>query len=153
MENTGVSLTQEMQKGFADGHHLGQITEHWDFTQALAGAGAIRSNVKDMTQFLAANMELLNSPLTGLLKECHQQQYSAGSGINIGLGWLLYHSDHADVIWHNGGTSGFRSFLGFNLETQKGVVILSNSTEGWPEQLGLSLLDPESYKKPGVDNE
>lgn len=146
MENTGISLTQEMRKGFADGHHLGQIAEHWNFTQAFAGAGAIRSNVKDMIQFLAANMELLNSPLTDLLKECHKQQYSTGSGINIGLGWLLYHSDYADIIWHNGGTSGFRSFLGFNLATQKGVVILSNSTEGWPEQLGLSLLDPENHK-------
>jgi CubicO group peptidase (beta-lactamase class C family) len=151
MQNTGISLTQETLKEFAKGHHLGKIAEYWDFTQAMAGAGALRSNVKDMTQFLATNMGFLNSYVNNLLKGCHSQQYSAGSGINIGLGWLLSHSDHADIIWHNGGTGGFRSFLGFNPETKKGVVILSNSTEGWTEQLGLSLLDPESYKKPVVD--
>jgi hypothetical protein len=111
----------------------------------------IRSNVKDMTQFLAANMGLLNSPITDLLKQCHKKQCSAVSNTDIGLGWMISHSKDADVIWHNGGTGGFRTFLGFNLKTQKGIVVLSNSSEGWPDLFALSLLDPENYKKPCVD--
>lgn len=151
MKNTGVSLTPKMQEQFSKGHHSGQIVEYWDCTQAIAGAGALRSNIKDMTRFLAANIGSQNSPVTDLLRECHKQQYSAGPDTNIGLGWVISHSDHADVIWHNGGTGGFRTFLGFNPKTQKGIVVLSNSTEGWPDQFGLSLLDPENYKKPVVD--
>lgn len=151
MKNTRVALTPEMKEQFAKGHHSGQIVEYWDCTQAIAGAGALRSNIKDMTKFLAANIENLNSPVTDLLRECHKQQCSAGPDTGIGLGWIISHSNHADVIWHNGGTGGFRTFLGFNPKTKKGIVVLSNSTEGWPDQFGLSFLDPESYKKPVVD--
>lgn len=151
MNNTAISLTPEMQKQFANGHHLGQIVAHWEATPAIMGAGMLRSNVKDMTQFLAANMGLLNSSITDLLKQCHRQQFTAFPNTDIGLGWIISHSDDADVIWHNGGTGGFRTFLGFNPKTQKGIVVLSNSTEEWPDLFALSLLDPENYKKPIVD--
>ena len=151
MNNTSISLTAEMQKQFAKGHHLGKTVEHWHLNQALEGAGALRSNVRDMTKFLEANIGILNSPITDLLKGCHKQQCFAWPDTNIGLGWIISHSENADVIWHNGGTGGFRTFLGFNPKTKKGVVVLSNSTEVWPDQFGLNLLDPETYKKPVVD--
>lgn len=151
MKTTAITLSGDMKKHFANGYHLKQEMEHWDIP-TLAGAGALRSNIKDMTHFLSASMGLLNSPLTDLLKECHKQQGSAGTpNTDIGLGWIISRSNNADVIWHNGGTGGFRTFLGFNLKTQKGVVILSNSTEGWPDLFGFCLLDPENYKKPVVD--
>lgn len=54
-------------------------------------------------------------------------------------------------MWHNGGTGGFRSFIGFNAKAEKGVVVLSNSTEGWPDAFSLGLLDPSTYAKPIVD--
>jgi D-alanyl-D-alanine-carboxypeptidase/D-alanyl-D-alanine-endopeptidase len=31
-------------------------------------------------------------------------------------------------VWHNGGTGGFGSFLGFDPERERGVVVLTNST-------------------------
>lgn len=154
MKHTGVSLTPEMQADLAKGHDARQAAEYWDLTEAAAGAGALRSNVEDMTQFLAANMGSLRSPLTSLLRECHKRQCATGPDTpdtDMGLGWIISHSDQADVVWHNGGTGGFRTFLGFNPKTEKGIVVLSNSTEGWPDLFGLSLLDPANYKKPVVD--
>ena len=32
-----------------------------------------------------------------------------------------------DVVWHTGGTGGYRTFAGFVKETGKGVVVLTNS--------------------------
>ena len=151
MKNTGVFVSSERARDFARGHHQGQIVDYWDFTQAIEGAGSLRSNVKDMTQFLSANMGLINIHLTELLSRCHQVQNSAGPNDSVGLGWVISHSDAGDVIWHNGGTGGFRTFLGFNLKTQKGVVVLSNSSAGWPDLFGLSLLDPDNYKQPVKD--
>jgi len=127
MKNTGITLPTEMEKHFAKGYHQMQEIPHWDIP-TLAGAGALRSNIKDMTKFLAACM----------------------SG-DIGLGWMISHSSHADVMWHNGGTGGFRAFLGFNPKTQKGIVVLSNSSEAWPDSFSLSILDPETYPKPAVN--
>ncbi len=150
MKNTGIALTPKMEEQFAKGHHLGQPVEHWDLTQSMAGAGALRSNVKDMTQFLAANMGLLNSPVTDLLRQCHNQQHEPAPTIGVGLGWILNRSNDATVIMHNGGTGGFRAYLGFSSKAQKGIVILTNSTSDWPDELGASFLDPE-FKKPSID--
>ncbi|MEM6517966.1 MAG: serine hydrolase domain-containing protein [Cyanobacteria bacterium P01_C01_bin.70] len=46
----------------------------------------------------------------------------------IGLGWFVDYLPKIDqpVYWHNGGTGGYRSFCGFILNTQTGVVVLSN---------------------------
>ncbi len=42
--------------------------------------------------------------------------------------------------WHNGGTGGFRTFAGFDPQTQTGVVVLTNSNTG-ADDLGFYLLD------------
>lgn len=149
MPNTSISLSDEMAANFASGHHLAQEVEHWDIL-GLAGAGALRSNIKDMANFLAANMNGSESPIHALLSQCHQQQYSPMPAFAVGLGWMLTTSNQAELVWHNGGTGGFRSYIGFNPKLQKGVVILSNSTEDWPDELGLLVLDPD-YKRPAVD--
>jgi hypothetical protein len=63
---------------------------------------------------------------------------------------MLTCSNQSEIIWHSGGTGGFRSYLGFNPKTERGIVILSNSTEDWPDELGMVLLDPD-YKLPYID--
>ena len=40
--------------------------------------------------------------------------------------------------------------LGFNPKTQKGVVVLSNSTGDWPDEFGSVILDPD-YQRLVVD--
>lgn len=150
MKSTGISTIPNLNQRFAKGYHLKQEMSHWDIP-TLAGAGALRSTIKDMTRFLRANMGLLNSSMTTLLKECHKPQCQAGPLGDIGLGWLIDHSTGGDIIWHNGGTYGFRSFLGFNSKTQKGIVVLSNSSEGWPDAFALRILDPSTYSPSPVD--
>jgi serine-type D-Ala-D-Ala carboxypeptidase/endopeptidase len=147
--NTSISLTDEMSRNFATGHHLGHTVGYWDIP-GLAGAGALRSNVKDMSRFLAANMALSQSPLTKIMQQCHEQQCTVSTDCAFGFGWVLSNSNHAELIWHDGGTGGFRTFLGFNPKLQRGVVILSNSTEDWPDEFGVLLLNPE-YKRPLID--
>ena len=48
-------------------------------------------------------------------------------GINmdeIGMSWMI---DRVNgIIWHNGGTGHYNSYLGFNPETGTAVVVLSN---------------------------
>jgi CubicO group peptidase (beta-lactamase class C family) len=143
MKNTAISLSADMKKNFAKGYHQTQETEHWDIP-ALAGAGGLRSNIKDMTRFLSANMGLIPLPIKGLLKQCHKQQFTIGLSEGVGLGWMISHDNGSEIIWHNGGTGGFRTFLGFNPEMQRGIVILSNSSEDWPDELSFGLLDPTS---------
>lgn len=151
MKHTGICPTAEMQEVFATGHHLRQPVGNWDFTPSAVGCGGLRSNIKDMVNFLAANMDGSQSPIHALLSQCHQQQHSPTPGFGVGLGWMLSTSNQAELVWHNGGTGGFRSYIGFNPKLKKGVVILSNSTEDWPDEFGLVVLDPD-YKRPAIDS-
>lgn len=45
-----------------------------------------------------------------------------------------------DIIWHNGGTGGYRSFLGFDPIAGHGVVILSNANVS-VDDLGFHFID------------
>ena len=44
------------------------------------------------------------------------------------------------VLWHTGGTGGFRSFLGFVKETETGVVVLSNCARS-VDAIGFRILE------------
>ena len=59
----------------------------------------------------------------------------------IGLGWHLTPMDRRGrkMIWHNGGTGGFSSWMGFVKETRTGVVVLSNSANS-VDDIGVRLL-------------
>ena len=64
------------------------------------------------------------------------QELQAEVGRKMGLGWH-FSKDH--IRWHNGGTGGYKSFCGIDLEKNRGVVVLSNSTYS-VDDLGLYLL-------------
>ena len=44
---------------------------------------------------------------------------------------------------HDGGTGGFRSFIGFDPKARIGVVVLSNGNRSGVEDIGLHLLNPK----------
>ena len=47
-----------------------------------------------------------------------------------------------DLIWHNGGTGGYRTFIGFDPIARIGIVVLSNAgTAAGPDDIGRHLLD------------
>jgi len=61
--------------------------------------------------------------------------------MEVGLGWLIAHPPQAagPVLWHNGGTSGFRSFVALDREADTAVVVLTNTARS-VDRLGLRLL-------------
>jgi serine-type D-Ala-D-Ala carboxypeptidase/endopeptidase len=63
--------------------------------------------------------------------------------LEIALGWHVWIRDGHEIIWHNGGTGGYRTWIGFDPKIRTGVVVLSNtSTNGGADDIGLHLLDP-----------
>ncbi len=59
----------------------------------------------------------------------------------MGLAWFMDRLSGTPHImtWHNGGTGGYCSFLGFVRETRTGVIVLSNSTNS-VDALGARIL-------------
>ncbi len=144
MNNTRIEVAPEMNERFAVGHNATlQPASNWDLGEAMAGAGALRSNPDDMLTFLAANLGYVKTPLEPAMAEMLEVMRPTGSPqLQTGLGWLLLTRNGKEIVWHNGGTGGYRSFIGFERQSGVGVVVLSNAfTMEGADDIGLHLLD------------
>ena len=77
-----------------------------------------------MHRYLVANLQPEKTALGAALQLVHQSRHPAGTGMHVGLGWLVRDTDDGPVHWHNGGTAGFGSFIGFDLAQDLGVAVL-----------------------------
>jgi serine-type D-Ala-D-Ala carboxypeptidase/endopeptidase len=144
MNDTCITLSAEQRARFAKGYADDQQTSPWTF-DCLAGCGAIRSTAADMVKFLEANMGLRKTALAPALRRtCDHFEETGEKDLRIGLGWHVFNKYGSDIIWHNGGTGGFRSWCGFRPDTKVGVVVLSNSSHS-VDEIGLHILEPQ-YK-------
>jgi CubicO group peptidase (beta-lactamase class C family) len=138
MDNTRVVFTPNMIKHLAKGHENGEEVENWDLP-ALVGAGGIRSSAVDMVKYVQANMGVIKSPLYDAMQLSHKTAYeNEDQKFEIGLTW--HFDNDGAIVQHGGATGGYRAFAGFLRGTEKGVVVLTNSTEGIG-RLGIHLLD------------
>ena len=142
MKETRLAMTAAMKARLAKGHYVdGRPAPNWDLG-TLAGAGGIRSTVNDMMKFVAANMSPPKTELGRAMELAQTPRHEAGSpNVQIGLGWHITTSPGGTVVWHNGETGGYHSFVGFDRKKKMGVVVLSNSA-GSIDDIGIHLLDP-----------
>ena len=89
--------------------------------------------------------------LAGAMREAQRPRRQIATGDSIGLAWITTHTRRVAITWHNGGTGGYRGFLGLDRKEKRAVVILANSANS-VDDLGFHLLDPTSpLGRPGVD--
>lgn len=140
MTDTRIECTPEMEKRAAKGHSMGNEVDKY-YLPAIAGAGAIRSTAVDMIKYLKANMGLEKTDLCEAMQLSHKNTGRGNEHVKMGLGWIIMDVEGEEVIWHDGGTKGQMSFMGFNKSRNIGVVVLTNST-GFPDDIGFHLLNP-----------
>ena len=148
MESTVISLTEELKERLAKGHNKAGEVPNWDIP-TLAGAGAIRSTAHDMLTFLAANMGIKPSKLSAAMNMSHKAYVDASENLKVGLGWHISDNGKTQIIWHNGGTGGYRTFCGFIKDKKIGVVVLSNMNIS-TDDIGFHLLD-SSYELKNIE--
>jgi CubicO group peptidase (beta-lactamase class C family) len=130
-----------MKEHLALGHDpQGKVTSNWDLP-TLAGAGAIRSTTVDMLRFLDVNLHPEGSALHRAMAFAHQERAQAGN-MAIGLNWLIAHAGADTIVWHNGGTGGYRTFIGFEPSRKTGVVVMTNSGGDGADDVGFHILNP-----------
>ncbi len=120
---------------------------NWDLG-AFAPAGSITSSTRDLARYVQANLGLVQTPLAAALADTHRPRVPSGSPTGkVGLAWQIEQRGAATVIWHNGATGGYHSFVAFDLAAKTGVVVLSNQARG-VEALGNSLLTGKPLPPP-----
>ncbi len=143
MAHTAITLSPWMRQHLALGHDDGgAVVPLWDLP-TFAGAGAIRSNAVDMLKFLDANLHPDRGAMGKAMAFAHEERATAGSAaVGIGLNWISRHTAGDTIVWHNGGTGGYRTFAGFVRARKIGVVVLTNSGNAGADDIGMHLLDP-----------
>lgn len=128
MAGTAVALPEMMGPRLARGHNEKlQPVMNWDMG-VFMGAGGIRSSVHDMLIFLAANLECAMTPVQQALQTMRScRRPSSIQGTDIAMGWHISRKGDQEIVWHNGGTGGYRSFTGFDPVKKKAVVLLCNT--------------------------
>ena len=120
---------------------LGLVAQPWDLPEAFEGTGAVRSTLEGMVAYLAANMGRGSHAVDAAIRLAQEERFRVSPDRAIGLAWVRDRRRDIGqtVIWHNGGTGGFRSFLGFTEDRRFGVVVLANALAS-VDPLGARLL-------------
>jgi CubicO group peptidase (beta-lactamase class C family) len=151
MTSTTITLSAPLQARLAPGHdRMLQPTKNWDIP-SLAGAGALRSSATDMLAFLAAEMDYTPSTLAPAMKAMLQQRRQAAGppGTEVALAWHVFTANGRTIASHNGGTGGYRTYMGFDPDARTGVVVLMNAASlAGGDDIGRHLLDPKATLLP-----
>ena len=113
----------------------------WTFTDALAGAGALTSSVRDQLAFIEAQLDAHHGgkgPLRGAMRFTQEEQLAERPNENAGLGWLI---DTKGRHIHNGGTAGSRSFIGIDTKNRRGVIVLASTGTSLVDRLAGTMFD------------
>ena len=137
MTSTSIVLSPEQKARLAAGHSATlEPVPNWDLP-TLAGAGALRSSTNDLLTFLAANLGYTTSPLGRAMASMLDVRRPTGvDNLQIALGWHVLRAHGRDIVWHNGGTAGYRTFIGFD----PGPQLVPALAEG--KIHGIVLQDP-----------
>ena len=121
MNNTSVAIGK------------GNLSGYWKWNEddGYIPTGAIISNIEDMSKYLET---LITSDESYIIKT--QEPLTDVRAVNdiynmfdinvdkVGMIWMIDNKN--DIIWHNGSTTNFNSYIGYNKEKKVGVVVLSN---------------------------
>lgn len=131
MDETVVFLNSDQKSRMTESYdHDGNSGAHWNWgpNSLNAGAGALKSTGRDMMKYLRANLGIGHSTIDTAIAASHMELFRVNETLSVGYGWHILKLGSDRIIWHNGGTGGFQTFLGFNKEKRTGVIILANTS-------------------------
>ena len=139
MNSTRMTLDESLRSRLAVPHDGGSPVKVWE-DRTMAGAGSFLSTAADMLRYIEAHFPGADHPLHSAMQATIGKRRPADNPATaIGLGWHITSENAIDIIWHNGGSGGSRSYAAFLPEQQTGVVVLSNSSSS-VDELGRKVL-------------
>jgi CubicO group peptidase (beta-lactamase class C family) len=119
-------LSEDQVARTAHGHHRRRAPAPVWPLDGLPGAGALLSTAADMLAWGQAHLD----PPDGKLGDAVRLAL-AEHAPRIGLAWQRTPGRGGDtLVWHNGGTGGFRSMVALRPDAGDAVVVLTNHARG-----------------------
>jgi hypothetical protein len=94
------------------------------------------ASANEMLEYVAINLAASNPAV----REAQRLRTTLPGGSGIALGWMHSQVGGHRLIWHDGITGGFRTFVGFLPDEGRGLVVLANG-QGNVNALARRLLD------------
>jgi CubicO group peptidase (beta-lactamase class C family) len=137
LRDTYVPATpEEVRPGAVEGSdRTGRPRQPWT-GEALGPAGGIRSSITDMARLTGA---IIDGSAPGLGALVPAARFAGRT--QIGAGWIVIEGKNFELTLHNGGTGGFRSWIGIDRASGKGAVVLSATTPS-VDRAGFALIGP-----------
>lgn len=151
LRDTAITLSDAQRARFATPHGAdGDALRPWAFTDATAGAGALRSTARDMLRYgaAAAGVTPVEGPL-GRAIELATMEQQRWPDERMGLAWFFTADGR---LWHNGGTGGFETLVAIDRAQRRAVVVIANTYSAWGvvTTLGLRLSALARGTNPGA---
>jgi D-alanyl-D-alanine-carboxypeptidase/D-alanyl-D-alanine-endopeptidase len=155
MHSTRLTLDDSLKARLIPGHDAdGSPNPNWKFA-CLAPCGGLHSTVNDLLKFVAAHLELTDTPLKPAIDLATKPHFTVNPKLDMGLNWLLR---KPEPVFHNGMTGGYNSFVAYSKPRKLGVVVLVDTALGG--QTGLldqvtvpflrSLIDEKHHDPPKI---
>ncbi len=135
MTDTVQELSEAQRSRFAEPWNGAERAHPWTL-KAIAGAGALRSTLADMSKFADALLAGAKGPLGHvwpLLAAGHAEMPGVGGKIGLALIQVKDHGE--DTYLHDGGTGGFRSTIQVRPGSGRAVVVLASNAAAEPQAL------------------
>jgi len=151
MDDTRITLTPDMRQRLVPGHDFDlHKAPNWDIP-TLAGAGALRSTANDLFRFLDAcqgrRQTSLARAITSLLNVRRQTD---SKDLYAAAGWFVQTEYGDELVWKDGGTGGYATFIGYSTRSGMAALLLSNASSWYSTpRLGRHLLNP-AFAVPAV---
>ncbi len=140
MSDTRMKLTDDQRSRVATPHDGGQPVEVWEDV-TMAGAGSFLSSAEDMARYLRSYWSHREGPLGPVLSLAVKKHRRTNTpSTSIGFGWHIDSENAFDIVWHNGGSGGSRSYVAMLPERQIGVCVLANWSQANVDELGRKLM-------------
>ena len=129
----------------------GDLEKYWNWmgNDAFIPAGALVSTIDDMLKYAQLQMSGTNKYLSSTQKILANVNVTSTQNENMnihidsmGAAWII--DEHNNIVWHNGGTGHYNCYIGFDMDKQIAVVILSNLPPGYripATVMGIKLLN------------
>jgi len=127
LDSTRITLSASMRARLAPGHNSSlDPVPNWDLP-TLAGAGALRSTANDLFSFLEACLALRETPLAPAFASMLSVRRHAWSEMDVAQGWFVSSRHDDSIVWKNGETGGYSSFIGYSLTNRVASIVLSTT--------------------------
>ena len=140
MDEIWYDVPAREQQRLARGHTAGFLPAPlWNFGE-YSPVGGQKSTTTELIKVARAVIATDSTPIGQALTLATTSHEALGRGADsIGLGWHITHRDGERIVWHDGGTGGFRAFLAVIPESGRAVALLSNAALDWIGPFGRSL--------------